>query len=191
MTIFSDLLSKISQLFNWIYTIEPWERGLRVRAGKHVTDIMPGIHTRIPFIDIVYKQNIRIRACGIDAQTITTLDGDTITFNGSIRYRISSVRKMYENVHAASDTIRQEIMGKLANYITTHKTKDCTPDQVHDEVSKELDFKAYGFADVEFFLTNFVKARTYRLISGNIESYFEDYVNMNKKASGGTPRYEE
>ena len=170
MNVLNALIAKLGSLFNWIYTIQPWERAIRVRAGKHIKYINPGIHLRIPLIDAIYKQNIRYRACDAGSQTLTTQCGDTITFSGSIRYRISDVLKMYEKVHAVADTIKQEVMARVTQYVVTNDTKDCTAKAISEHVTTNLDFSQYGFEDVEFFLTDFAMVKTFRLINGDIGS---------------------
>lgn len=182
--IFGEILSKLGQLFNWIYTIQPWEQALRVRAGKHVKKIPPGIHLRIPFVDAVFMQSVRFRACSIDSQTLTTRDSSTITLAGSMRYRIDAIEKMYLMVYNVADTVKQEIQGAVTQYVITHDACDCTPEKMHAYVSSTLDFSKYGFADVEFFLTNFAKVKTYRLINGNLEQYYSDYVDMSTRVGG-------
>ncbi|KKK49025.1 hypothetical protein LCGC14_3139220, partial [marine sediment metagenome] len=55
----NTLFQKIYELFNWFYTVVPWERAMRVRFGKHMKIMQPGIHVQIPFIDKVFLMNIR------------------------------------------------------------------------------------------------------------------------------------
>lgn len=184
MNIIGEILSQIGQLFNWLYVVMPWEQALRIRAGKHIRKIQPGIHLRIPFIDIVYKQGSRIRAVSLDDQTVTTKDGQTISFCGSIRYRIGDIEKMYANVHNPSDTLRQETQGIITAYFATHRSEDCTMELIRKHTSNKLDFSNFGFIDVEFFLKDFAKVKTYRFISGPMEGYYGGGVSMNETVNG-------
>ncbi len=183
MNILSEFLSQIGQMFNWLYVIMPWEQALRVRAGKNVLRIQPGIHIRIPFIDVVYRQGCRIRAVGLDDQTVTTQDGQTISFCGSIKYRINDIEKMYANVHNPGDTLRQEVQGIITDYFSTHQSEDCTMKLIREYTSADkLNFSHYGFIDVEFFLKDFAKVKTYRFISGPMEGYYGGHISMSDTA---------
>ena len=190
MNAINQILSYIGKLFTWIYVIQPWEQALRVRAGKKVKRISAGIHFRIPFIDAVYMQSIRKRACGTGAQTVTTKDGKTITFSGSIRYRIENIENMYMNVYNVSDTVQQEVQGAIVKYVINKRLEDCNAYMLQKHIEDTLDLSQYGFADVDFFLTDFAVVKTFRLINGDIGSHYEDYVNMNRASHGTVPNPE-
>ena len=62
----------------WV-TVAPWEMGLRVRLGKTATVLCPGPHWRIPFLDRMFVQQVRLRSLGIGGQTVTTKDGKPLS----------------------------------------------------------------------------------------------------------------
>ncbi len=184
MNVFADILARFSELCYWFYIVLPWEQALHIRAGKNVTKIGPGLYFKFPFVDIVYKQNTRIRAVGLESQTVTTTDGATITFSGSIRYRVVDIEKMYSNVHNVQDTVRQEVQGIITRYFRTHASNRCSQELIQKYTSDSLDFDNFGFSDVEFFLKDFASVKTYRFITGPCESdYFTD-VDMGESKLG-------
>ena len=72
METFTALLKQIGQIFRWWVIVAPWEQGLRVRAGKHVLLLKPGLHVRIPYIDQVFIQSSRLRIVHLAMQTVLT-----------------------------------------------------------------------------------------------------------------------
>lgn len=61
------------------FMVNPWERAVRVRAGRWSKQIEPGAYFRIPFVDTVTLINTRLRITSTPSITITTMDGKTVT----------------------------------------------------------------------------------------------------------------
>ncbi len=166
-----QITSAITQIFKWWFIVQPWEQSIRVRFGKRVRCFEAGIHTKIPFFDRVYIQNVRKRYSIIQPQTITTTDGKTITVCGSLRYRIDDVLKLYTNLHQPEDTICQEVEAMLTQYIIARELSECQPVKISEHIASGIDMTQYGLCDVEFFITDFAVVRTYRLINGDLRRY--------------------
>lgn len=89
----NQLLEFLSQFFGkwkfWI-VVPPWDIGVRVRLGKVLTKLEPGLHFRIPLLDEIVLVNTRQRVC---ATACVTLQGSRIGFSSvksaSIGYRIT------------------------------------------------------------------------------------------------------
>ncbi len=178
-TAFENVLRLIGKFFVWLYIIEPWEMSIRVRLGRRTDVLGPGVHLRIPFIDTVYTQHVRMRAVGIASQTVSTSDGHTVTFAGSLRYKVGDILAMYQNVHSPRDTINQVVRGLVTDYVVDNALADCGPRKITDHVNSKLEMEQYGLEDTSFFLTDFAKVKTYRLINGDLDSYYtEDSMNM-------------
>lgn len=71
-----EFLAWLSRILNswkfWI-VIAPWEIGVLIRLGKRAMSLVPGLHWRIPFIDIITLVNTRLR---IDATPPITIQGN-------------------------------------------------------------------------------------------------------------------
>ena len=173
MSWLNQLFSKLFELFNWFFTVVPWERGVRVRMGKHMKVCQPGIHIQLPFIDKVYLMNIRDRIHATNAQTLTTADGVTITLQAGIRFSIVDVMPMYNRLHQAGDTIGLEIEGLISDYVITHKADECKPAQVLAHVKDHIHLEEYGLDCTKIMLTDFVRTKTYRFIQGGLDRYTE------------------
>lgn len=165
------IFDRFTEAFRWLWILQPWEQALRVRCGKKIVKFHGGIHFKIPYLDYVFKQNCRLRLSGIPSQTVTTLDDKTITLSGALAYRVEDVTPLYQKLHMAEDTITRKTQGVISRYIAWHHFKDCSPQKVTEHVDETLEIGQFGLADVEFILKDFAVVKTYRFITGDIESY--------------------
>ena len=70
MTEFIALLRTATEIFRWWVIVQPWESCLRVRLGRHVALLAPGVHWRIPYVDQAYRQSVRLRIAHLPTQTV-------------------------------------------------------------------------------------------------------------------------
>ena len=160
-----EFIRRFAESFVWWTIIQPWEGAIRVRFGRWVKTLHPGIHFRIPFIDSVYRQTIRLRFCMMGAQTLSTNDRHTITLAASIGYRIDDVEKLYNTLHHAEETIRQLAMSEIAHFIQSRSLSECCPKTIEDDVSKTLCLDEFGISSDGIRLTDFAVVKTFRIIN--------------------------
>lgn len=156
-----ELVTYISDLFKWWIVILPWQEGIRVRLGKHELHLRKGIYLKLPVIDSVFVQNIRLKYAQIPIQTVTTKDGQTITIHGAIAYKITDIKKLYNSISNPDATITGIAMSKLSDYVANHVLADCTPSKLEKAVI--IDGQQYGL-DTEIKITGFASVKTFRLI---------------------------
>lgn len=168
---FAEVQQLLSELFKWWVVVTPWEQAVRVRAGKRTHILGPGIHARLPLIDVVYKQPIRLRAQHINGQTVSTKDGKTISVSSAIRFEIEDIELVYQRMHNASELLEQEVQSVLAQVITQNRLEEISPTYIENEVFSRLSFKCYGLKLHGFFVTGFAVVKTYRLINGEMGTY--------------------
>ncbi len=159
---FWALFDRFVRLLTWWVVVTPWEQALRVRFGKRVTRLSPGIHLKIPVFDAIYKQSVRLRASSLPVQTITTADGRTITLAAVLNYEISDIQQLYMTLHHAEDTIRNLATGAIAVYVQTRPLAECGPEQIVAGV--QLDLARYGIDSQGVQVIDYAVVRTYRLI---------------------------
>lgn len=171
MATLQSLFSALGNALRWWVTITPWEQGLRVRLGKNVTPLLPGIHLRIPLIDTIYKQTVRRRFSSVPTQTLTMADGRTVTVAGSLGYTIVDIEKLYATLHHAEATLEAEAQGIVSDYIIRNAYEEFTPQALQEFVEANLEFERYGIGDPQFVITTFVCVKTYRLLQGEPRDY--------------------
>ena len=160
-----EFIRRFAEVFIWWTVIQPWEGAIRVRFGRWVWPLAPGVHLRIPYADSVYRQTVRLRFCMMGVQTLSTIDGKTITLAASVGYRIADVWKLYNTLHHAEETIRQFAMSEIARFIQCRPLVECSPEAIEGAVSKTLCLDQYGIAFDGIRLTDFAVVKTYRIIN--------------------------
>lgn len=166
----------VNNLFQWIANflgemrwwviILPWETAIRIRLGKDVTPWGPGWHVRIPFVDEVRMANTRLRIGSVPPQTLTTVDGKTITVASMVAFRI-------DDLEAALLTLQQpEVMAAafaqaaVAEYIQARNVRDIDVGALEEASRKSLDrfAKDRGLAIEWVRIVDFAVVKTYRLL---------------------------
>lgn len=163
--------------FIWWTIVAPWEQALRVRLGKQKVLLQAGIHLKVPGVHAIYKQSVRMRAVASPVQTLTTLDGKTLTLSGSIGYCVTDLEKLYETLHHADDTIRNLCMGAIAQYVHTHNLRECEPAKIEEKALAVVELKQYGLGSVKLYVTDFALVKTYRFIADHKWGSIGDTLN--------------
>jgi hypothetical protein len=179
MGTFKELLDYLAKFFTWWISIQPWEQGLRVRAGKYERLLYPGIHFKIPILDLVYVQTDRPRVVNIPIQTLTTKDGKTITVSTAFGYSISSILKLYHSLYQPELTISNMVMSSVAEYVATHPIDECTPSKIESNSIPDLVGK--GIKDVKVTIVGYAIVKTYRIISEG--SYMDPGFRLDKSSA--------
>jgi len=158
------LIELLGKLLKWWVVVTPWEQAIRVKFGKHTALLGPGIHLKVPLVHTVFKQSVRLRSTALAVQTLSTRDGHTLTVDGILNYSIVDIRKLYNSLHHAEDTLRSFGMAAISQFVQTHDAAECTPERVAAGASAGLDLTKYGLACTGVLITGFAYVKTYRLI---------------------------
>jgi hypothetical protein len=187
MNTLHTIFQSIGYLFRWWFLVLPWEQGVRVRFGKSVRVFASGLHFMVPFVDRVYVQNTRLRISPVPAQTLTTKDNKTVTLCGSLRYRIESILTLYQTLHQAEETLGQQAVGLVAEYVANNNLTECAPAKLAAAVSEKLNLSRFGLNETSFLITDFAVVHTYRFISDGVghSRYVSTPLDTNVPASAG------
>jgi hypothetical protein len=172
-----EILRSFWRLLIWWVVVQPWEKGLRVRLGKKRRLLGPGLHFRIPYLDVVYKQSVRLRWTTMTSQTVTTRDSHTLTMSGQLGYEIANIETLYDSLHQAENAIRSLASGAVARYVHSHDLTECKPDIIELGAGALLDLEKYGLVYRSLQLTTFCRVKTYRLIMDHHENIWDDLLN--------------
>jgi hypothetical protein len=174
-----DLFKQFTDLFVWWTVIQPWEQGIRVRLGKHRTRLTPGLHVKIPHLDLIYRQTTRRRYTQFGPNTVTTRDGHTITIAGAVGYSIKDLDKLYNGLQHPEDSLHAMVSGRVSEYITTHDLADCTPEMIVSRVRPHLGLTKFGLRNEHFVLNTYARVKTYRLIMDQHPGTWGDALETN------------
>ena len=167
----NQIIQFIKQLFSWWFIVTPWEQAVFVRLGKRIRVLHGGFYFKVPFIDQVYVQSIRLRAIDMPIQTISSKDGSTITIKSVMNYAISDIYKLYNTISHPDTTLSAIVMSKIAEYIMNHNKDDIDTQQLEKDVINELHSVDYGLNKISFKITSWAEVKTIRLIQDQSWSF--------------------
>jgi regulator of protease activity HflC (stomatin/prohibitin superfamily) len=148
----------------WV-VIQPWERAVRVRAGKHTATLCPGFHLRIPYLDEVTSYNNRLRVAAVPSQTLSTLDGKAVTVAGLIGFKIVDPLAVLLNLQSPESSCAAYAQTAIAKYIVGRHSKDIRIEDMQEAVMASIvGFGGGGLAYEFASIVDFAVVRTYRLL---------------------------
>jgi regulator of protease activity HflC (stomatin/prohibitin superfamily) len=165
----------MNELFQWIVGIIkdarfwqivlPWERAVRVRFGRNPILWESGFHWRIPYFDEIRVANTRLRIACVPAQTITTLDGRTLTIDVSLAFRIRDPLVAMMRLQKPEDSCAGFAQIAVARFIKTRSYAEITLDELEAAVRAEMvELAGDGLAFEYVRVVEFALMRTIRLI---------------------------
>ena len=161
----------VVNLFQWWVVITPWEQGVRVRMGRYETLLTAGLHLKLPIVDKVYKQPIRLRSQFINGQTVTSADGKTIAISGAFQFEITDLLMLYRTLHNAHDVIEQRVQSIVALYCEDAAAAAITPERLSGEVKDALDLTPFGIRSRGYAVTDIAIVRPLRIVTGELGRY--------------------
>lgn len=158
-----DKLLRMLARFRVYFIVRPWERAIRVRAGRWVREYGPGIYFQLPLLDQSFVQSVRVRVLSLPAQTFGA-GGRTTTVRAAVHWRIVDVRRVYETIAYPVNWIFATALAAIAR---------CGPDAAPSdyEAAALAAFAEGGAADRHGLAVDAVRVtdsssvRTYRLIT--------------------------
>ena len=147
----------------WI-TVAPWESGLRVRYGTTATLLRPGLHWRIPFLDRIFVQPVRLKTIETPTITLTTKDGKTLSVRLAVMYRVADIKALHMAVANPESTLLATIQGLVATCISDTESGEITPDTLTAAIRQNKIGNDWGMCDVSVVVMTFAFCRTLRLL---------------------------
>lgn len=182
-----ELAEWLKNMLTWWVTVAPWEQAIRVRLGKHVRLLGPGVHLRIPVFDRIYRQSVRMRTSSLAAQTLATRDGKALTVSLVVGYRIADLLRLYETLHHAEGTILGVVMSAVGAFVVSRTSAECSPEALAAQVAPLCRLERYGLADISVTVVSFAYVRTYRMITGEGHAWSSGEPLDTSRADGPNP----
>jgi regulator of protease activity HflC (stomatin/prohibitin superfamily) len=171
MEILNTIVQFISKLFQWWYTVMPWEQAVHVRMGSRQHVRAAGMYFKIPFVDTVYVQTSRMRMMDVPMQTMSTKDGLTITVKICLGYSISDVQLLFSTLTHPEMTLGSMAQGFVGDYIRKSNAAQLNPAEAETYVSQHLNGENYGLSGITIKVTTFAIVKTFRLMQDNAQLY--------------------
>ncbi len=150
-----------------LFSVLAWERAVRVRFGKHVKLLSPGVHFRIPFFDSITLYNTRLRVLHTEPQTLTLADGRVLTLSATVGFRIVDPLAAAMRHHAPEYAIRSVAQGLIAEVVASYAPADISPAGVASAVLAKLQEGGAGYEYDICAVSDFGFLQTYRLLQSN------------------------
>ena len=179
------LIQQLGSVFKWWITVLPWEQSLRIRWGKTTTKLGPGVHWKVPLMHIVFKQNTRLLVSDAPRQTLTTLDGKTLTVSMIVGYRIVDVEQLYVHIQDVENTVLNIIMGAVSRFVGSTPAAECDALNIESATLEALPLD-WGLEYAYVRVNDLTSARVYRILGENSRSMWAGVENMNRQE--GDPR---
>lgn len=104
-------------IVGFIYTIKPYERGIRETLGKYTGFMMPGLGFQIPIIHITRVRNIQEHTVNIPPQAVITEDNVEIHVDGVMWVRPradeEAIKRTFYNIDDWKKAVVQLAMSNL------------------------------------------------------------------------------
>lgn len=178
MSFFKDIIDFLTRIFQWWVIVMPWEKGIRLRVGKHWTIMHEGIYLKLPIVDRVYIQSTSKRIISGPVQTLTTKDAHTLTVCASIGYCVADVKKLYMSVFHTELTIANLVLSEVAQFISDHDLRECSPKAIEGSISNKVEKADIGIGEISVTIIGYALVKTYRLIQDGHNMY--EGFNMNE-----------
>ena len=170
----ADLLRVLIDIFAFIWPFRlvwQWEMGAYYIFGRYWRDVRPGIYPVIPWFIEVKTEGVVSQTFVTPLQTITTKDGGTLTFSASLKLRVVSLGKAYNNVLQWGETAMEDASAALAEKLSEVEMSRLQPEQRKRLLAACLrlldsELSDYGLAIERFRFNNFVRnMKVYRLFN--------------------------
>lgn len=171
----------ISAILNFIprfVIVKKTHEGVAFVRGKHVRKISPGMLFYWPFWTEVMLYPVVRQSVNLPNQTLTTLDGYSITTSAVIIYRVSDIIKTLAEQWDASETISDLSMGALREVVCETEFDDLLKNwkEVDKKIKEQLQsvLEDYGIDIMDARLTDFANTKVVTLVGGGQDGYVED-----------------
>lgn len=175
------IFEQLGKLFTWWVTVYPWEQAVRVKWGKHLRLLKPGIHIKVPLMHQVVKQNVRLFVANAPRQTLTTLDGKLITLSTVVGYRIVDIKQLYMSVQDPQDTIINMVLGATSEVVAALRSEECTPNHIIDGINTSLGQTKWGLEFTHVYVNDFARVPlALRLVGDGEQGLYTTHPNLDK-----------
>ena len=165
-TILTSLLDNVVNILP-MKIVHTYEQGVYYKQGKDVKLLRPGIHFHRPIIDGIEKISTVPQTIYLPTQSILTKDGEAVSVSSNLEYKIHNARKVWTKVQDLDSSLHNTGMGYLSRFVRgyNYNVLARSTGKLEEEVLDNLNEKVnpWGVTVKEFYVTDFVKAKQYRL----------------------------
>jgi len=181
MSWITELFRSLSSAVRPWVIVAPWEQAVRVRLGRRVDLLGPGVHFRAPIADRAVTLCTRERRVQEHNQTMQTADGSVFTMTIAVTYSIGNAKQMLESIAQPEATIMIRAQSCVAKVVSEMPGDGVCPSAIEKGAADGFaeGVKDWGLAGASIQVLGFAKVRTYRLLMNDYStrSGIDDLVN--------------
>jgi regulator of protease activity HflC (stomatin/prohibitin superfamily) len=154
--------------FAWV---QPWEGGVLITSflrWQRVTPIGPGLHVKMPFLQVCEVLDVAMTTHNLPPQSLTTLDGRSIAVGGVVKFSIKDVLPLFTSVVSRDDVLRDVSMGAIHRAVSVRPWASIIQDVavIEKEIRQHIadDVNRLGFKIERFTFTDLAIVRAIRLM---------------------------
>lgn len=194
----------ITLFFSFLFIIEEGHKGIILRFGKVLRDsnnhpliYNPGLHVKMPFIEVIKTLDARIQTMDNQADRFVTMEKKDLIIDSYIKWRISNFSRYYlatggGDISQAEILIKRKFSDRLRSELGKLNVQGIVTDsrnQLMTDVRDSLNNGTAGDEPIEFQMNSFNELDSSDVQEKNIFSqhnYFDsEVVNPNSMAALG------
>lgn len=99
---------------NTIYVISEVERGVKTRFGEIIeVDISPGLHVKVPFVDVVRRFDARILTVDAEPASFFTIEKKRLIVDSYAKWKIANVEIYYKATNGVERTAANRLAKRV------------------------------------------------------------------------------
>lgn len=155
------------------FTVDEYEAGVLLRAGKVITDERgnpieygPGIHLKVPLLDKPITTSIATETVNVSSQSLTTLDNQDIVVSSAIKCNVSNVGIYLIKVTDVQNALSDVTQGKIKQVVMSKNWEDVKSEETEKEITElvKKEAKKWGIRVEYVTITTLAKLRSIRII---------------------------
>jgi membrane protease subunit HflK len=164
-----DLIIQFLEFFRFCTIIDCYERGVRLRFGKFVGELEPGLHWQWPFnVDNILNESVVTKVYNPPTQAIITGDGKTVIIGIIVAHSIRSIKKALLEVSDVHDAVRDACIATVAEMVKHSSADEIVSEGFSNRLTIECRKRGWRFGvEIESVrICELTAARTYRVVGG-------------------------
>ena len=152
------------------FVVDAFEKAGILRLGKYHRTAEPGLHWKIPFVDVPFETTTCMTTVRLPAQYLTTKDNVPVAVAAIIAYRIVDVKPYITGIFDQHDVLCDVTMGAIRRHVADSLYADLVANPPEEKVATAVRRKAnrYGFEIDAVTFTSFTRARPLMLITQQV-----------------------
>lgn len=137
------VLVALGLLYSATYTVHESQTAIKFRLGEIIqTDIEPGLHFKVPFINNTRKFDLRVQTLDEEPQQFLTQNKKNLIVDAFVKWRIGEVRRYYTTVGGDPRRANQRLSEIIRNSLREQFRQRTIPELVSGDrvaVMKKLE----------------------------------------------------